>query len=250
MASYLDVSVIRACRTLFGNEIAVTLDFLRYLEPSGLKSAFRKRALETHPDRARSLGPAALEHQTALFVEVTTAYQRLTAFLADRERTMRDPLSRTKPAPPASTPRHRPVQSRFFSGTLPQRHLLFGEYLYYSKTIPQHALTEAISWQRRQRPRFGDIAQRWKFLTEDDIDEILGIRRFGEPVGESAIRLMFLSRFQVNTILHFQRKNQRPIGEYFTGQGHIMRFMLKRLLDENIRHNDQFRTLSVFRKAE
>lgn len=247
MASYLDASVIRACRILFGNDIAVTLGFLRYLEESGVKSAYRKKALETHPDRALAFGPRAVQHQTVRFVEVTTAYKILSAFLAERERAMRDPLTRIRPLKPEheqTEPSHPPRQSRFFTGTLPRRHLLFGEYLYYSRTIPQHVLTEALSWQRRQRPRFGEIAQRWRLLAEPEIDTLLKNRRFGEPLGESAIRLMILSRFQVNTILHFQRKNQQPIGEYFTSQGHIMRFMLKRLLEDNSRHNEQFRTLS------
>lgn len=246
MASYIDMSLIQACRTLFGNDIAVNLDFLRYLEPSGVKSAYRKKALETHPDRMIICGPTAVRHQTALFVTVTAAHDRLMKFLADRECILRDPsaarLRRKDSETRNNTPP--PRQSRFFSGTLPKRHLLFGEYLYYSRTIPQHALTEALAWQRRQRPRFGDIARKWHFLSDDDIADILLGKRFGEPLGEAAIRLMLLSRFQVNTILHFQRKNQQPIGEYFTSHGHIMRFMLKRLLQDNSRHNEQFRTLS------
>jgi len=247
MASYIDLALIQACRTLFGSDIAVNLDFLRYLEPSGVKSAYRKKAFETHPDRVIALGPAAVRHQTALFVAVTSAHDRLMTFLADRECMVRNPSaarSRQKDRETRSSAPPPPRQSRFFSGTLPMRHLLFGEYLYYSRTIPQHALTEALAWQRRQRPRFGDIARRWHFLSDSDIEDILLSKRFGEPLGEAAIRLMLLSRFQVNTILHFQRKNQQPIGEFFTLHGHIMRFMLKRLLQDNSRHNEQFRTLS------
>lgn len=247
MASYLDASVIRACHTLFGSELAVSLDFLRYLEPSGVKSAYRKRALETHPDRVVAFGPAAIQHQTTLFVDARNAHDLLMAFLAARERIHVSPALKRHtscaPAPPEATPQRQPKRSRFFTGTLPQRHLLFGEYLYYSRAIPQHALIEAIAWQRRQRPRFGDIAQRWHFLTADDIAEILRNKRFGEPLGESAVRLCLLSRFQVKTVLHYQRKNQQPIGHYFTAEGHIMRFMLRRLLLENEQHNEQFRTL-------
>ncbi len=254
MAPVPDVTVIRACRILFGNELAVSLDFLRSLESLSIKSAFRKRALETHPDRFINFGPVAVSDQTVRFVEVTTAYERLNAFLAERERTTRDPFARTaqtesprrKPEPAAARPR----PPRFFEGSIPQRSLLFGEYLYYTRTIPQYVLTEAIVWQRGQRPRFGDIALRWRLLSDEALDEVVRSKRFGEMLGESAIRLMKLNRFHVNTILFFQRKQQRPIGEYFTSQGHIMQFMLRRLLHENQLHNEQFRSLSAFRKAD
>ena len=254
MAPDFDVSVIRACRVLFGNNTAVTLDFLRELEEISIKSAYRRRALETHPDRFIAVGPAVVSYQTTRFVEVTTAYEQLKVFLANRERTMRDPLARSaaakaarsKPVPPAPQPQ----TPYFFGGNIPKRPLLFGEYLYYSRTIPQHVLTEAILWQRGLRPRFGDIALHWRLLSAEMLDEIIRSKRFGELLGESAIRLVLLNRFQVNTILHFQRKKQRPIGEYFTSQGHIMQFMLRRLLQENQRHNEQFQSLAVFRKAE
>ena len=254
MAPVLDLSVIRSCRILFGNELAVTLAFLRSLDAGSIKSAFRRRALETHPDRFVIAGPVALREQTIQFVEVTSAYDRLNTFLAERERTLMDPLVRAEMAeallrkPEPAVPPAQP--SRFFNGEMPKRSLLFGEYLYYTRSIPQHVLTEAIIWQRGLRPRFGDVALRWRLLSADTLDEIIRSKRFGEPLGESAIRIMKLNRFQVNTILLFQRKKQSPIGEYFTSQGHIMQFMLRRLLNEQKNHNDQFRSLSAFRKAD
>ena len=88
--------------------IDVSVEFLRYLKPSGVKAAYRKRALETHPDRAvgqaflcgevptagiRSRrrrgssvpcaaerpGPDFLEKR---FKEINVAYQLLQAFLS------------------------------------------------------------------------------------------------------------------------------------------------------------------------
>lgn len=45
-----------ACGVLFGPQVDISFEFFRYLQPSGLKDAFRKKALETHPDRAKALG--------------------------------------------------------------------------------------------------------------------------------------------------------------------------------------------------
>ena len=45
--------LFKACESLFGTDIDASVDFLRYLKPDGVKAAYRKRALETHPDRAR-----------------------------------------------------------------------------------------------------------------------------------------------------------------------------------------------------
>jgi len=38
-----------ACRVLFGPQVEITLEFLNYLQESGVKDAYRRRARETHP---------------------------------------------------------------------------------------------------------------------------------------------------------------------------------------------------------
>jgi|WetSurMetagenome_2_1015567.scaffolds.fasta_scaffold00023_77 hypothetical protein len=254
MVNIVDISVIRACRILFGKELAFTLDFLRSLEPGSVKSAYRRRALETHPDRFITSDPSYMREQTIKFVEVTTAYKRLNDFIDSREQTSRDPFARAwqagshqqKPKPEAGQPK----QSRFYSGNIPRRSLPFGEYLYYTGAIPHHVLVEALMWQRGLRPRFGDIALNWKLFPAAALEEIVRNKRFGELLGESAIRLGMLSRFQVNTVLFFQRKKQRPIGEYFITNGNISQFILRRLLNEHRKYNEQFRSLYAFRKAD
>ncbi len=65
-----------ACTVLFGPEVEISLDFLNYLKPSGIKAAFRKKARETHPDRARVLGKNE-DMMNELFKEVTLAYEKL-----------------------------------------------------------------------------------------------------------------------------------------------------------------------------
>jgi hypothetical protein len=254
MVPVVDISVIRACRILFGRELAVTLDFIRSIDQGRVKSAYRRRALETHPDRFSAMDSVYVNEQTIKFIEVTTAYKRLNEFIFAREENERDPFERArqaeavrqKPEPAA----RQPNRSRFYCGNIPNRVLLFGEYMYYTGSIPYHMLTEAIIWQRGLRPRFGDIALRWKLLSTAELGAVVASKHFGELLGESAVRIGVLSRFQVNAVLFYQRKEQRPIGEYFTANGHIMQFILRRLLIEQRRHNDQFRSLSVFRKAD
>ncbi len=68
-----------ACLVLFGPETAVSEAYLKYLRPSGLKTAYRKVALETHPDRARTLGKHASD-LNARFAEVASAYRKLKAY--------------------------------------------------------------------------------------------------------------------------------------------------------------------------
>jgi hypothetical protein len=248
-----DKSVINACRILFGRELAVTPDFLRTLEPGSVKRAFRRRALETHPDRFAACDPLFVSEQTDKFVQVTDAYRQLNDFITERERPPGNPFVRTEQnsfwqRKPESR-MWRPRQTQFYCGKIPGRNLLFGEYLYYTGNIPQQVLAEAILWQRGLRPRFGDIALRWKLLAPVTLGEIVANRRFGEPLGESALRLGALNRFQVNAVLFFQRKTQRPIGEYFITNGHIMQIILQRLLNEHRKHNEQFGSLYSFRKA-
>ena len=43
--------LFRSCEILFGSQVSISREFLEYLQPSGLQGAYRKRALETHPDR-------------------------------------------------------------------------------------------------------------------------------------------------------------------------------------------------------
>ena len=69
-----------ACHVLFGSDIDVSVDFLQYLEIPGLKAVYRRKALETHPDRAIALAlpPVTLEEQ---FKKINSAYHELHDYL-------------------------------------------------------------------------------------------------------------------------------------------------------------------------
>ncbi|MCK7506238.1 MAG: DnaJ domain-containing protein [Desulfobacterales bacterium] len=72
--------LFEACETIFGPEVNVSIEFLEYLQPIGIKTAYRKRALETHPDRAKALGSFARDLNTE-FIDVQQAYEKLLLFV-------------------------------------------------------------------------------------------------------------------------------------------------------------------------
>lgn len=78
--------IYRACEVIFGPELDLSHDFLQYLQLSGVKTAYRKRALETHPDRFAALADAAEDQRRGeLFHDVRQAYENLVNFLKARE---------------------------------------------------------------------------------------------------------------------------------------------------------------------
>lgn len=64
---------------LFGNNFNITIDAIKCIQPLEIKIAYRKRALETHPDRARFFGKKENE-MVEQFKRVTEAYERLSSY--------------------------------------------------------------------------------------------------------------------------------------------------------------------------
>ena len=76
----------QACEVIFGPELDFSRDFLDYLQLSGVKCAYRKRALETHPDRFAAHDDIPEAHKNgALFHDVQRAYENLVQYLKARE---------------------------------------------------------------------------------------------------------------------------------------------------------------------
>ena len=232
-------NLFQACRVLFGPEAAISRSFLYCLQPSGISNAFRRRALETHPDRFAMMDEESRRKGAELFIEADRARSRLLSFCRERDGRMLASRHRRK-RPVQGSDRKQTSPVKLYSGSIPQRRLRFGEFLYYSGIITWHAFVKAIVWQRRQRPRFGDIARRWRYLSEQDIRGIITRKRFSEPIGEAAVRIRFLSQFQVNTILFHQMFSQRPIGEYFVENGFLTKDRVDELLAGLKQHNARF----------
>ena len=239
--------LFNACNVLFGPEVSVSVDFLRYLEMPGLKAVYRKKALETHPDRAVALAcpPFVLEEQ---FKEINAAYRELHDYLENPRRfTLIDDYSykghrwsRTQAKKTDSSPEG--FSYRFFTGTVPKRVLLFGQYVYYHGYISYRQLIDALVWQKMQRPLFGSIAVRWGWLDEDEVGAILGQRRRGEKFGESALRSGYLTSNELRIILSRQRMLQPRIGKYFVAQRILSVPVVETMVADLRRHNRLYRS--------
>jgi hypothetical protein len=201
-----------------------------------VRDAFRRRALETHPDRAQALGrsEASLAED---FRHILEAYQTLS-----REE--------ASPAPRLGAQRarehaFRPPRDHIHHSSMPRRTLLFAEFLYYSGRASWRNLVEAVAWQRRQRPAIGRIAVEWGHLSEDEVREILDRRRRegsgGEPFGEFARRRGFLSAAQLLALLGRQRRLQRRIGQFFVETGIVAAGEISSLDQDLSRHNARWR---------
>ena len=244
-----------ACHVLFGSEIGVSVDFLRYLQMTGLKAVYRRKALETHPDRAIALAlpPVTLEEQ---FKKINSAYQELHDYLENplRFQLINDGF-RKRPYQPShkmhtgSGTQSRQTDARpegyrrqFYKGTVPKRGLLFGQYIYYYGHIAYRQLIDAIIWQRIQRPLIGNIAVRWKWLYEDDVREILKQRLRGEKFGESALRGGYLTPEELRIILGRQRILQPRIGKYFVERKILTSCLVEKIAEGFRHHNRQYKS--------
>ena len=75
-----------SCRILFGADMNITRGFLEYLQPAGIKTAYRKKAIETHPDMQQNKSDVVKRKSADLFHVVQQAYETLTSYLDARER--------------------------------------------------------------------------------------------------------------------------------------------------------------------
>jgi hypothetical protein len=130
------------------------------------------------------------------------------------------------------------------SEELPRRRLRFAEFLYYSGRVRWSELADALAWQRTQRPPVGRIAVDFGFLASDDVGVILERRReagaHAVPFGEWAVRLGFLTSFQLLATLGQQLRLQRPIGQFFVERGLIEADEIDGVRRRIIRHNGRF----------
>ncbi len=243
-----EIDVVRACQTLFGKEINISRDFLFYMQPSGVKSAYRRKAKETHPDLYAADPLDIQQKQTVLFREVLGAYDVLSLFFKQREEGGWKHV-KARPAAPIRPRTERRTKSRpesassgkgdetYYHGSVPFRRLQVGQYLYYRGMISFGALIDALVWQRKQRPTIGDIAIRWGWLDSERIKKLFAATDMPRRFGEKAVELGFLTVFQVNTILMYQRTQQIRLGNYFIEKAILTTEQLDQLVRDLHEHN-------------
>ena len=245
MPQISEAEVFRACRTLFGPELQLNRDFLHYLQPAGARTAYRKKAKQTHPDRFAVATNLIRDKQQRLFQDLNQAHETVQIFLKQQKnrlpgRNFRSSHSNYQP-PPQRRRQDRPPYSRYYRGPLPPRPLQFGLFLYYLGIIPFSAVISAISWQRQQRPILGEIARRWGWLDDRQIKQVLAYRNGGSKFGERAEQLGLLSSLQVRAMLLHQRTRQQQMGQYFVEQGLFNEKNLNLLLGKLAEHNQTYR---------
>ena len=244
--------LFQACEKIFGPEVNLSFEFLEYLQPIGIKTAYRKRALETHPDRAKVLGSFDRDLNTE-FIDVQQAYEKLLLFVETNNGctvspfindfkvrqapTYQSPESSSYASSYKNTRQHKSGQKKghhdqrcankkskshydhFYTGSIPKGTLMIGQFLYYSGLISWRTLIEAICWQRRQRPKIGQIAIGWGLISSEDVMQILTDRNLNEKFGECARRIGYISNFEQIALVGKQQQLQRPLGEYFVESG-------------------------------
>jgi len=242
MSQLCETEIYRACRTLFGPDLQLNRNFLSYLQPSGVRSAYRRQAKEIHPDRFAIAAAEIRSKQHHLFQDLNQAHQTIQHFLKLRQhnKISWQPAGKYTNGTPTKRQQN-PAGGQRQSFKVPPYPLQFGLFLYYLGVIPFKDMIAAISWQRRQRPQMGAIAKRWGWLNEDHIRQIIAYR--GKPLrfGEKAERLGLLSSLQVRTLLFHQRTRQKQIGEYFIEQGFFDEATLHDLLGQLAEHNRRYR---------
>ena len=272
--------LFRSCEIIFGPELTISREFLDYLQHSGIKSAYRKRAMETHPDRAGLENEREQRQRHDLFHSVQEAYENLITFLDAKERgyclppPARQPRPRTQPPRPAPAKPHRPQQAKttqsasrprphaqagtrthadfrgsaaqpstfwdtesLYQGPLPNRRLLLGHFLYYSGLINWRTIIQALIWQRTERPRLGEIGQRFGLLNETDVVHILRNRPTLQPFGQTALDLGLLSEPQLQMLVSHQKRLQKKFGEFFLEKQILDPHELRALLQQYQEHN-------------
>lgn len=229
---------VRAGRILFGPSFA-DASLVSGLWRRDLKRAFRRRAMETHPDRARALGRAERDLARE-FDAVRAAYGLLAGLeiLPARPRAAAAPAAAT---PRRETPPPARARPREPKGPLPSRRLRLSEFLYYAGQVPWIAHVESVAWQRGQRPALGRIAVEMGFLSQAAVLELLARRRAEGasrvPFGAYAVGRGALTPFQRLAALGRQARMQRPIGAFFVEMGILGADEIDLLHGAMLRHN-------------
>lgn len=273
--------LFRSCEIIFGPELTISREFLDYLQLSGIKSAYRKRAMETHPDRAVLENGREQRQRHDLFHSVQEAYENLITFLDAKEKGYclppppRPARPRTQQPPrPAQPKPQRPRQAKphqtqtgpsqhartgaqtkagfgntaaqptmfwdtesLYQGPLPNRRLLLGHFLYYSGLINWRTIIQALIWQRTERPRLGEIGQRFGLLNETDVVHILRNRPTLQPFGQTAMDMGLLSQPQLQMLVSHQKRLQKKFGEFFLEKRILEPNELRALLHQYQEHN-------------
>lgn len=236
------------CRILFGPEVVVDRDFLWYLQPEGAKSAYRRRARESHPDAHPDACSEQMRQLQQQFVQVADAYRRLSSFLVQRpgpSPLITDASVRQNGQGVAATAggtancEWSTPYERLYGGQVPMIRLRIGRYLYFRGVVSFQAVLEALAWQRAQRPALGALARSWGWLDDDDVQCIVRTTAVRGRFGERAVQLGLLAPWQCRELLQGQRLRQERLGRFFVMRHGLDERTLLQLELERLQHNQR-----------
>ena len=172
--------VKKAFRILFGQQITYSEAVLNYIQPSGIKSAFREQVKMIHPDQAVKEGISE-DEASIKFQELYDAYRLLLeiktgkTFRTGVDQTGTVYSHHTRPSP---SPASAPVKDFYYCGTqLPNHKLRFGEFLFYSKAISWCTLIAAIVYKKKaDDQKMGQYFIEQNILTERDLFRYLALQ--------------------------------------------------------------------------
>ena len=244
----MDLHLIDACATLLGPQaLKKGQGFLRQLDISVIRQAYRRLALAYHPDAALRPGARPGSVDGKRFIEASRAYETLMGYLLKRRSPAPPGTARARPRPAGPTTASGQGSAwgagasarttRFYHGPLPGRRLRLAEFLYYSGRVSWQSLIASIVWQRSAKPKFAELARELRTISGRDLLNILRAKRRHEQTGETARRLRLLSAEEVERILRLQRARHKPIGRYFVENERMASAELARIVGELFRHN-------------
>ena len=265
MSVFAETDLLDACRVLFSSDVRINRDFLYYIQPSGIKSAYRQKAKETHPDCFVGVDSVEYERQGELFRDVSQAYKLLDLFSAALQKKLWSPADgfsdvTSAPAQQSSqqpSPAKKTYSARSDSQTknsssreessllLPKRQLETGLYLYYRGVITYAEMIEALVWQRRQRPIIGNIAETWGWLKAREVQAINSYHGRRGRFGSRAVEMGYLTAFQVQVLLRHQRQAQQLFGQYFVEQGRLSPAEIEAYIRQQRQHNSRYRNCPI-----
>lgn len=222
-----------ACRILFGQDVEISGDFLSYLQDKGVSSAFRKRALQVHPDRS-VLSGLSLQRCREEFAALQGARATLHQYIAARTRCSPDTIDALQPW------QLNPMRP----ADLPQEKLLFGRFLYRLGIIDWRQLIRALAWQKSGRPRIGELGVKLGYLDRHAVVTILKTSIGTGAFGITAYKMGLLSADQVRQLLLYQKRQQKKIGGFFVEQGLMNPQQLHELLRQCRQHNRRVESFS------
>jgi hypothetical protein len=235
----IDTRLLDACALLLGPSTRrASVAFLQQLDMATVRRAWRVLAVASHPDAVRRNGAG---QDARRFIQASRAYELLMGYLLSRPAPRGTSEKRAAADTRATADRPSKSESRgsplYYRGPVPRRRLRLAEFLYYTGRVSWQSLINAVVWQRRAQPRFGELARELRCISSADLARILGSRLRHEQTGETARRLRILTAAEVERILRLQRARRRLIGRYFVEKESMTSAALGSLLHELHRHN-------------